>query len=210
MISPTLRAIFLMLLGLPILVAIALMAPELWIVSAGWIAGVGALIAVDTLLGASVRNYAARITVPPLLYVGSADDLLIELEFETRPPSDALGRTVGTGNFDFALINQRADLPAWQTGDLLQATDPLQGLHRHGVDFTLAWRRLADAAGRAELEAWLAEDRRHAGALLRAQAALSAIDHALAPEASNDMAVAPRSALGPGRRWVLAGAGGAA
>ncbi|MDP2018631.1 SURF1 family protein [Hydrogenophaga sp.] len=27
-------------------------------------------------------------------------------------------------------INQRADLPAWQTGDLLQATDPLQGLHR--------------------------------------------------------------------------------
>ena len=41
-----------------------------------------------------------------------ADQPLIELEFETRPPSDALGRTVGTGNFDFALINQRADLPA--------------------------------------------------------------------------------------------------
>ena len=52
MISPTLRAIFLMLLGLPILVAIALLAPELWTLSAGWIAGVGALIAVDTVLGA--------------------------------------------------------------------------------------------------------------------------------------------------------------
>lgn len=27
-------------------------------------------------------------------------------------------------------INQRADLPAWQTDDLLLATDPLEGLHR--------------------------------------------------------------------------------
>lgn len=27
-------------------------------------------------------------------------------------------------------INQRADLPAWQTVDLLQASDPLAGLHR--------------------------------------------------------------------------------
>ena len=85
MISPTLRAIFLMLLGLPVMVAIALMAPELWIVAAGWIAGVGALIAVDTVLGASVRHYSAKVTLPPLLYVGSADDLKIELEFEAGP-----------------------------------------------------------------------------------------------------------------------------
>ncbi|MDP1686501.1 SURF1 family protein [Hydrogenophaga sp.] len=27
-------------------------------------------------------------------------------------------------------INQRANLPAWQTGDLLQASDPMAGLHR--------------------------------------------------------------------------------
>ncbi|QHE75318.1 SURF1 family protein [Hydrogenophaga sp. PBL-H3] len=27
-------------------------------------------------------------------------------------------------------IDQRADLPAWQTGDLLQAADPREGLHR--------------------------------------------------------------------------------
>lgn len=85
MISPTLRAIFLMLLGLPLLVAIALLRPELWIVSAGWIAAVCGLIAVDTLLGASVRHYSAKIAVPPLLYVGSPDDLALDLHFEQGP-----------------------------------------------------------------------------------------------------------------------------
>lgn len=62
-------------------------------------------------------------------------------------------------------------------------------------------------AEREELEAWLAQDRRHAGALLRAQAALSAIDRALAP-VHDEEPHAPRVAR-PTRRWMLAGAGGA-
>ena len=85
MISPTLRAIFLMLLGLPLLVVIALVRPELWTVSAGWIAGVCALIAVDTLLGASVRHYSAKVTLPPLLYVGSPDPVTLDLGFDAGP-----------------------------------------------------------------------------------------------------------------------------
>ena len=85
MISPTLRAIFLMLLGLPLLVVIALLRPELWIVSAGWIAAVCGLIAVDTLLSASVRHYSAKVTHPPLLYVGSPDELTLDLRFEEGP-----------------------------------------------------------------------------------------------------------------------------
>ena len=85
MISPTLRAVFLMLLGLPVMLAIALLVPQLWIVSAGWIAGVGALIVVDTLLGADVRHYSARISLPPLLYVGGKDDIEIELKFKAGP-----------------------------------------------------------------------------------------------------------------------------
>jgi len=84
-ISPTLRAIFLMLLGLPLLVVIALVRPELWTVSAGWIAGVCALIAVDTLLGASVRHYSAKVTLPPLLYVGSPDPVTLDLGFDAGP-----------------------------------------------------------------------------------------------------------------------------
>ncbi|MGA1342882.1 MAG: DUF58 domain-containing protein [Hyphomonas sp.] len=85
MISPTLRAVFLMLLGLPVMLAIALLAPQLWIVSAGWITGVGALIVVDTLLGAAMRHYSARVSLPPLLYVGGQDDFQIELEFAAGP-----------------------------------------------------------------------------------------------------------------------------
>lgn len=90
MISPTLRAIFLMLLGLPLLVAIALLRPELWIVSAGWIAGVGALIAADTLLGASLRHYTANVSLPPLLYVGSPDDVALDLSFSAGPLPERL------------------------------------------------------------------------------------------------------------------------
>ena len=85
MISPTLRAVFLMLIGLPVMLAISLLAPHLWIISAGWIAGVGALIVIDTLLGAAVRHYSARISLPPLLYVGGQDDVRIELEFTAGP-----------------------------------------------------------------------------------------------------------------------------
>jgi transmembrane sensor len=72
-----------------------------------------------------------------------------------------------------------------------------------------ALRHPLSADERVALEGWLAEHPRHAGALLRAQAALSSIDRAIAPEPApvvEDAAPsAPRS-----RRWVIAGAGGIA
>ncbi|WP_447726140.1 FecR family protein [Sphingomonas koreensis] len=73
-----------------------------------------------------------------------------------------------------------------------------------------AWalRHPLDAAGRAELEAWLAQDRRHAGALLRAQAGLSVIERAVAGDASTDIAGAMPPSPAPTRRWLLVGAGG--
>lgn len=61
-------------------------------------------------------------------------------------------------------------------------------------------------ADQPEFDAWLARDRRHAGALLRAMAGLSAIERALAPEVTTALA-APPSAT---RRWLLAGLGSAA
>jgi transmembrane sensor len=77
-----------------------------------------------------------------------------------------------------------------------------------------AWalRHPLHPAEHSELEAWLALDRRHAGALLRAQAALSAVDRALAPEASAPVAAsqAPPGQVTATRRWLLAGAGSAA
>lgn len=59
---------------------------------------------------------------------------------------------------------------------------------------------------RVALEAWLAEHPRHAGALLRAQAALSSIDRAIAPEPAG-IAEEPGAPAWRSRRWVLTGAG---
>tara|TARA_R110002094_G_scaffold190243_1_gene164954 strand:- start:4059 stop:5372 length:1314 start_codon:yes stop_codon:yes gene_type:complete len=84
-ISPTPRAIFLMLLGVPLMLAIALMAPALWTVSAGWIVGVGALILMDAMLGASLRAYKLDLAPPALLYVGGSDPLPIVLSFADGP-----------------------------------------------------------------------------------------------------------------------------
>lgn len=74
-----------------------------------------------------------------------------------------------------------------------------------------AWalRHPLDESERVALETWLAEDRRHAGALLRAQAALSAIDRAVAGNDTSANSLLPASAPATTRRWVLAGAGGA-
>ncbi|EZP53703.1 MULTISPECIES: FecR family protein [unclassified Sphingomonas] len=60
-----------------------------------------------------------------------------------------------------------------------------------------------DAAEAAALPLWLAEDRRHRGALLRAQATLSLLDRGRALSGANpaEAATAP-----PARRWRFAGA----
>ncbi len=85
MISPTLRAIFLMLAGLPLMVAIALLRPELWIVSAGWIAGVTGLIVVDAITGARVSAYKVTPQAPVVLYAGGSDPLPVTFEFSDGP-----------------------------------------------------------------------------------------------------------------------------
>lgn len=73
-----------------------------------------------------------------------------------------------------------------------------------------ALRHPLSAEENCELEDWLAQDRRHVGALLRMQAALSAIDRAIV--ADTDVLTAPieASPRGPSRRWVLRGLGRAA
>jgi transmembrane sensor len=73
-----------------------------------------------------------------------------------------------------------------------------------------AWalRHPIGPAEQGEFEAWLVRDRRHPGALLRAQAALSVIDRALAPEAPASTIAAP-VVVTRTRRWILGGVGSA-
>lgn len=92
-------------------------------------------------------------------------------------------------------------------------------MHDDVDDAAARWalRDPLDGDAGAALGAWLAQDRRHAGALLRARAALTLVDRAIAPPSATAPAVSgrvrPRFEGGQGkgqtRRWLLAGAGGA-
>ncbi|WP_448663877.1 FecR family protein [Sphingomonas sp. CJ20] len=75
-------------------------------------------------------------------------------------------------------------------------------------DMAARWalRHPLDATGRAALDAWLASDPRHQGALLRAMAGLSAVGRALAPAPE---AAEPEAAPRFGRRRLFAGMAGA-
>lgn len=84
-------------------------------------------------------------------------------------------------------------------------------MHDRVEQTAAAWalRHPLDPSGEAELEAWLAQDRRHAGALLRAMAGLNAVDEALASQAAGEAFADVLPAAAPTRRWLLAGIGGA-
>lgn len=69
-----------------------------------------------------------------------------------------------------------------------------------------ALRDPLDEGQQAQLDAWLAENPRHEGALLRARAALSLIGSTLVPDETSSFASLPARL---NRRWVLAGVGGA-
>ena len=99
MISPTPRAIFLMLMGMPILIAIALFAPELWILSAGWIAAVGGVILLDGMMGPRLRAYSADVDAPSLLYVGEEEAVPIRLAFDRGPVPTRIEIQLETNEF---------------------------------------------------------------------------------------------------------------
>ena len=85
MISPTLRSIWLMLAGVPVLLFIAVTAPALWTVSAGWIAGVVALMFADLALAGRARLLNIEVDAPKLLYMSSEDPARLTYAFEHGP-----------------------------------------------------------------------------------------------------------------------------
>lgn len=99
MIAPTLRAIFLMLLGFPVMLFLAVAAPSLWVISAGWIAGVLGLMVADMALAG--RRGACEITLdaPPLLYTNAEDPLDITLHFAAGPLPGKVNALLETNEF---------------------------------------------------------------------------------------------------------------
>lgn len=73
MIAPTPRAVWVMMIGLPVMLTIAMLAPALWVFSGAWIALILALCLVD--LSLTARRGAIEITLkaPPLLYTNASE-----------------------------------------------------------------------------------------------------------------------------------------
>lgn len=85
MIAPTPRAVWLMAIGAPIMAFIAVSAPALWSVSAGWIAGVGALMLMDASISARLRALDVDLDPPPLLYIDGSETANLVLGFAEGP-----------------------------------------------------------------------------------------------------------------------------
>lgn len=86
MIYPTRRAIYLLLGGAPMALALGLIRPELWLVAPGWIAAILACLLLDALAGANPRHLALDARFPHQVGVGDAFELSLSASGPAVPP----------------------------------------------------------------------------------------------------------------------------
>lgn len=77
MIYPTRRAIYLLLAGAPMALALGLVRPELWLVAPGWIGVILACLILDTIAGANPRHLSLDARFPHQVGVGDAFELAL-------------------------------------------------------------------------------------------------------------------------------------
>jgi uncharacterized protein (DUF58 family) len=81
---PTRRAVFAMAAGLPVSLAVALIFPALWVIGAGWLAGVIGLMALDWILSVRGRSWLVAVDAPSRMDVGSQASVRLDYP-EVRP-----------------------------------------------------------------------------------------------------------------------------
>lgn len=144
MISPTPRAVLLMLAGVPLLLVIALAAPGLWTLAGAWIAGVGALMLADGALGARLRAFAAQIDAPALIYIQDSHDLPVTVQFGEGPLPSRLELRLDANERLQPMATRR--LIGW--ADRAHTTDfPLQPTRRGTARLELLWARWTGPLG---------------------------------------------------------------
>jgi uncharacterized protein (DUF58 family) len=84
-IYPTRRAIYLLLLGAPVALALGLLRPDLWLVALGWIALVALGLLLDTLTGAAPRKLALDAQFPLQIGVGEPFEMMLAARAPTLP-----------------------------------------------------------------------------------------------------------------------------
>src|SRR3546814_7791438 len=86
MIYPTRRAIYLLLAGAPVALALGLIRPELWLVAPGWIGVILACLILDTIAGANPRQLNLDARFPHQVGVGDPFDLSLTANGRAVPP----------------------------------------------------------------------------------------------------------------------------
>jgi uncharacterized protein (DUF58 family) len=88
-----------MLLGLPIMLAIAVLAPNLWVISAGWIAGLFGLMLADLALAGRRRGIDVKVVPPAVLYTNSEDPVEITLSAKFGPLPGQINALLETNEY---------------------------------------------------------------------------------------------------------------
>jgi uncharacterized protein (DUF58 family) len=88
-----------MLLGLPIMLAIAVLAPNLWVISAGWIAGLFGLMLADLALAGRRRGIDVKVVPPAVLYTNSEDPVEITVSAKFGPLPSQINALLETNEY---------------------------------------------------------------------------------------------------------------
>lgn len=145
MIYPTRRAIYLLLLGAPVALALGLVRPGLWIVAPAWIGLILVGLLIDAMAGASPRRLSLDVQLPHQAGVGDSFDLRLV----------ASGRTVPQRAEIALALDERLAPGGRLAGDMARATDaealvrtlPLTASRRGQAVVEALWFRWAGPFG---------------------------------------------------------------
>jgi len=145
MIYPTRRAIYLLLGGAPVALALGLIRPELWLVAPGWIALILACLLLDAVAGANPRHLALDARFPHQVGVGDPFDMTLSATGRAVPHRAeialALDERIAPGG------RLAADMSAAGGADTLVRTLSLSASRRGQAMIEALWVRWAGPLG---------------------------------------------------------------
>ncbi|HET6523397.1 DUF58 domain-containing protein [Sphingopyxis sp.] len=145
MIYPTRRAIYLLLAGAPMALALGLIRPELWLVAPGWIGVIIACLILDCLAGASPRHLTLDARFPHQVGVGDPFDLSLTASGRSVPPRAELALALDERLAEDGRL--AGDMRRANTGGALVRTLALTASRRGQARIEALWLRWAGPLG---------------------------------------------------------------
>ncbi len=145
MIYPTRRAIYLLLAGAPMALALGLVRPELWLVAPGWIGVILACLILDTIAGANPRHLALDARFPHQVGVGDPFDLSLTASGRGVPPRAELALALDERLAEGGRL--AGDMRRADRGEALVRTLALTASRRGQARIEALWIRWAGPLG---------------------------------------------------------------